>query len=347
MIRQIRTMAFRFGVSAACVLVLSDVAAGCAGQATAPEPAAPAQAAEKPADKPVDKPADQPALSPEKKQIDDLFKEASLWGVGSYQQRVNAATDKLKAMGEPALRYIIDKKLDTSDTLVTRPIEQIVYAAGEKAIDLLLAKLPDPSKQVRRNVINLLAGLKATKAAPEIAKLIDDPDMRGAAIFALGAIGVKDTTPKICEALKDPKERIRITAAVALGKIADPATAEALIGALADEFPSVRFPAVDSLAKIGPPAEDALLKALGATEGKQRIHVISALGRIKSAKAVEPLTGLLLLEDWTLRAYAAEAIGNIGAKSALDAMKQAAEKEQHPFAKMRMTEAVEKLGAAK
>ncbi len=67
----------------------------------------------------------------------------------------------------------------------------------------------------------------------------EDPDVRGAAVLALGRIGGQNTFEPICSALQDDNKSVRARAAEALGTLGEYHAVGPLIGALegSDQYP--------------------------------------------------------------------------------------------------------------
>jgi len=75
----------------------------------------------------------------------------------------------------------------------------------------------------------------------------------------------------------------------------------------------------------------------------RRKNIAYVLGKIGSSKAVYPLITLLDDEDYNVRDAAAMAIGQIGDKEALPALKKALEKEKNSKVVKYLEKAIEKL----
>ncbi len=144
-------------------------------------------------------------------------------------------------------------------------------------------------------------------------------------------------------ALKDEDWAIRQEAAGLLGTFKDPRAVAPLVALLRDEDRSVREAAVESLRSIGTPAIEAvgacleqpdlslqeaasailstiadervlpsLIKALRSNDWIVRMHAAKALGRIRTADAVDPLLPLLQDKVKAVREEAAATLAAIG-----------------------------------
>jgi len=129
----------------------------------------------------------------------------------------------------------------------------------------LIGRLGDPDLDVRERaawgVLRIsTAGHDLQKALPDLFEAMarEDPPLRDYIAEAVGRIGPA-VLPRLVEALKDKRPRLRAGVAYALyelGRMAAPAI-PALRAALGDEDASVRKAAADALARIEPPGTRA------------------------------------------------------------------------------------------
>jgi HEAT repeat protein len=115
----------------------------------------------------------------------------------------------------------------------------------------------------------------------------------------------------LIRSLKEGNPSTRWGAALALGKIKNVKAVEPLILALADEQAMVRAEAAAALSVIGTPALIPLLGFLKSAQGETRIEVVTALGELQNAEAIEPLFQLLEHADDAERQAIADAIDAI------------------------------------
>jgi len=165
---------------------------------------------------------------------------------------------------------------------------------GNSAVEPLIATLQYPDDDVRWKAAIALGEIGNPDAIDPLILLLSDDDrfVRSRAAHALSMIGEPAVEPLI-HALKKGDPGVRWGAALALGKIKNPLAVEPLIFALADEQERVRAEAAAALASIGTPALGPLLGFLKGAQGQTRIEVMTALGELKNADAIEPLVQLL------------------------------------------------------
>lgn len=267
--------------------------------------------------------------------LDELWRDSCLWEVGSNTEKVPAARNAMIARGDAALAYIIPDKLDTKDTLITRALSVIITGIKGSATDRLRTALSNEKANVRRNAADLLGQLGDTASAGAIAKLLDDPDTRGGALTALGALKAQDAVSAVVAMLQrrdGVKERERVLAASTLGAIGGHDAEQALIATLGDDAAQVRFGAQAALEKLKAWAP-LVPKLLDKTNGHARLHAIAAIGRIGDRGAAPSLVPLLWDDAAVVRGFAAEALGRCRRPEDVETLKVALAKETDAFAR--------------
>ncbi|MDP3564823.1 MAG: HEAT repeat domain-containing protein, partial [Methanoregula sp.] len=183
---------------------------------------------------------------------------------------------------------------------------------GNPAVGPLIRALQYPDDDVRWKAAIALGEIGNPEAVEPLIQLLSDEDrfVRSRAAHALSMIG-EPAVPSLVQALKKGDYGVRWGAALALGKIKNPLAIEPLIFALADEQAMVRGEAAAALASIGTPALAPLLGFLKGAHGKTRIEVMTALGELRNADAIEPLVQLLENADDDERKAIADALDAI------------------------------------
>lgn len=274
--------------------------------------------------------------------LDELWRDACLWEVGSNAEKVPAARQALIAKGDEALAHVIPGKLDTKDTLVTRALSVVVTGVKGSAAARLRDALEDPRANVRRNAADLLGQLGDAESAPLIAPLLDDPDTRGGALAALGALKSQAAAPAVVRVARGGagiRERERVTACVTLGGMGGAEAERALLALLSDASVQVRYAAEAALVAMS--SRDAVVPLLAPTaDAHARFHAIHVLGATGDATVAPKLAALLRDPSPVLRGVAAEALASFATAKERAALKAALAKETDPFARGKLEEAV-------
>lgn len=288
--------------------------------------------------------------------LDSLWIRASS-GELKYRDLVEPSKKALAEMPEQSVPYLVGK-LDTRSAREMHTLVDIFKRIGPAAVEFLVEALSSDNHDVVRLACRCLGPIEDEKATPPLLNLFLEEDfrVRSAAVKAVGEIGDTIATEEVIQMLSDSTETVRKSASVALGKIGDRKAIKPLVVALGDKHFSVRYTAVNSLGSLSPEANEELLRELenllqkkqseSLTE-EESIHlyfVTQALGEIKDKKAVGFLQEMLQVDDdWACRAFAAEALGEIGKVSVLSSLREAKEREKNRFALAKIESAIEKL----
>ena len=256
---------------------------------------------------------------------------------------------------EESLPYLVTR-LDTDDARERHALEDILVRIGPAAAKpvseaFLVEAGRTETTRGARLAAAVLGKIGEVCAIDPLFSVHEHHDwkVRGAIGGALGRIGTAETVPPLVSLLADENEVVRKSAAVGLRRVAahahddeqpdadaalalDRSVMESLARALGDQHYAVRYSSADALARIGEPALLLLLEIGegGATE--PRLMALRAAGRVGSRKALKPLVRALGDSDWAVRAYAAAAIGAIGAdRRSRRALERLVSSDPHPF----------------
>jgi HEAT repeat protein len=167
---------------------------------------------------------------------------------------------------------------------------------GRRMVEALLVASDSADVDVRKLVVDALAGIGSERATPRLAALLDDEDanVRGAAADALAAIGGAVALRALtATALCDREEAlVRFAALRGLARLEAPLTANDLASALAD--PLLRPVAFGALGRaLDPEGLEVLLKGLEAGSRATREAAIEALLRVVSRSDPEDADALV------------------------------------------------------
>lgn len=183
---------------------------------------------------------------------------------------------------------------------------QLARLKGETAFAALASAVDDSSPQVRAAVVAALAERGDEAAVPILApRLAKDKDkfVRKTTAYALGRFHGGERTAALATALRDKELEIRAAAAVSLGDHPDAGAVASLANALSDKNDFVRGRAA---------------RALG-VNGRSAAGSVTAL-----------ITLLTKDVDSEVRRQAANALGQIGDRSALPALHRA-KRDRDPY----------------
>jgi HEAT repeat protein len=295
-----------------------------------------------------------------KAKVDSLFIKAG-GGLEKYRDLAEPSKKALIEMGKDAVPYLLDK-LSTQDAREMWTLIEILGKIGEPAVMPLIDSLKSKSKDVVKLASRILGDIKDKRAVVPLIQLLDKEDFntRGYACESLGKIGDTTAFTQLSFCLKDSVEVVRKSAAVALGKMSamgrsafggkDVRAIPYLIEGLSDPHFSVRMTSASALVEIGEPSVKSLIELLNnpqtgrpPTDTIAVYLVIESLGKLKDKRAVNPLLIELESNDWTTRAFVVMALGEIGDKKAIKAIRNLKKIETHPFVLKKIEEILNKI----
>jgi MFS family permease len=156
---------------------------------------------------------------------------------------------------------------DSSDPRVSRALRRIDRVGGELVLREVIARLDDPSAE-----------------------------LRGEAARALGRIGSREATEELTARLSDPSSPIRIDVAHALGGIGDERAVPALVRCLAVGSPELRAACAEALGSIGGEAARIALASSLSGEEERSVAAMLAEAVTKAAGAEEGDAPMEVLE---------------------------------------------------
>ena len=276
--------------------------------------------------------------------VDSLFIRASS-GEVKYRDLVEPSKEALIEMGERAIPQMLTK-LNTRDARERHTIVDIFKGIGEIAVKPLVDCLDSSNDYTRRLAIRCLGDIESPLAVEPLMMIAghDDFRTRTGVMTALGKIGDQKAARTVVEGLSDSNEMTATAAAVACGKIKQGIDPEALILALNHRYYGVRYSAAGSLAEIGDEAVKPLIKYL--KSGKTDLstgYAIEALGKTGSKKALTVLKSMMVSDNWDIRAFTAEALGNIKTKKSKKILSKALKGETHPLVLSNIRVSLKKL----
>jgi HEAT repeat protein len=276
--------------------------------------------------------------------------------------RAASSALQFESMREPSRELLVENYEESIPYLVTQletdgarerhALEDIFVRIGTPAVEPLIEafeseRVNEETTRGLRLASYILGRLEDPSATRPLVAARTHPDwkVRGSIAGAVGRIADQEAVPALVAMLRDGNEVVRKSAAVSIRRVAekidegefvDRKLAEdavrALIVALDDRYYSVRYSAGDALAAIGRPAGHWLEVTAKTGEMRARLVAIRALGEIGDDDARDSLRKLLADEEWTVRAYAAQAIGRVGLDGgSRKDLQRMLESEAHPF----------------
>lgn len=201
------------------------------------------------------------------------------------------------------------------------------------AVPVLIERLAHPHPNVRKDTRSLLERIApdwpqtpaASRDLDSMLEAIRAGTATDAVIDAIGARGeaVVDSLKAMCD---EAEPATRIAAIKALGRTGSNRAARTLLDFLNSEDPALRDAAIDGFAAFGPTLRTAakepsvyesLNTAFKSAEEEVQLRLMDAFGWLGDERAIDSIAAFLKDRDWSLRAAAALALGQIGSSRAL------------------------------
>jgi HEAT repeat protein len=274
---------------------------------------------------------DEPPEDLVRKKVDSLF-VLSCGGLEKYRDQQQPAESTLVEMGAGAVPYLLGK-LNTQSAREKWTLIRIFGKIGEPAVMPLIDSLDSRDKEVTKLTIRIFGDIKDSRSVKPLVAMLDrdDYNIRNDACESLGKIADTTAFADVSLRMGDSVEVVRKSAAVAMGRMKDQRSIPYLVRGMSDRHFGVRMASGNSLVEIGEPSVKSLLSLLDHAEEPTMNLAIECLGRLKSREAVLPLSGKLKVEDWSTRAFAVEALCEIGDPRGVRAVKLMKTGETHPF----------------
>lgn len=162
---------------------------------------------------------------------------------------------------------------------------------GARAVEPVLAELANPNAKVQLAAVRTLGEIGDARAIGPLMQILADGriEARVAAAAALGRIGHPDAAPLLA-AKTGPGEapELRVAAIRALGCIHAPESGAALLRAAGDPVEEFRRAAADALVSLGADGIAAVVEGLRSAGGRTAEALLDALGRLMAAAADAP-----------------------------------------------------------
>ena len=213
-------------------------------------------------------------------------------------------------LNEDTLQRLIAQLGDAEPLKRWEAADTLSRTGDTRAVEPLLKALHDERESVRHAAARALSTLGAAAFPALVACLQqDDWRVREAAAIALGESGDERAIPLLIEALQDDAGEVVVQAAFGLGNFKDERVIAPLIQVLGQWDPSTET-AARALSRQGEPALQPLLDALRNDDDKISASAAEALGYLGDKRAVDAL--IEALENPEIRPFVVEALGRIG-----------------------------------
>lgn len=201
----------------------------------------------------------------------------------------------------------------------------LMQMADPSSVGPLIELLGHESPTVRMNAARALGRLRDPRVVEALTPRLKDadPSVRAAAVRTLGILQAQVPLESLLALLGDDHANVRESAADALGRLGKPQAADELAKLAGDAEPHVRVAAAVALVRMNDPRGVAMIKA-SLADPSDKVRERAAIAVLFASLSSESLAPCLIpsLADVspTVRLYAADSLGKIGSRPALDAL---------------------------
>jgi HEAT repeat protein len=249
-----------------------------------------------------------------------------------------ASIGALNSIGHPAMAARIHGLLGDDNPHVRESAVRIAgYFGYTSCVDDVIARCQDEHESVRAAALEHLPFLEDSRVFDTLRRALtsDTPRARAAAAHALGGVVAAEASAQLQKAATDHDTWVRYFSAISIGRRRDVSLLP-LLERLATSDPArhVRVAAIEAVGAIGNAGGEEALRILTpfatADEDDLANAAVRALGRLRSADALAPLSQAMRASDPRRRAIAAEALTTTDHPGAVDLLRWTASADGDP-----------------
>lgn len=236
--------------------------------------------------------------------MEELYRRASQWGVGTAARDTAEALDTLVAIGIPALEWMIERKLAGVDRFQVRTFAHMARNLGEDGRLLLAQQLLSDNDSKVRNALSICIEAGVKEAGPGIPALIERPTFQKQAVRAAGALGGEECVSALLPLAASQDRMLALSAMVSLAQIGSETaytTAEALL--TSSNYP-IRMAALSLVARFPLRAMDSADRLLFDSDERVARIGIEVLAAVGTPEALEKVAIRLMDPSAGLRIQA-------------------------------------------
>lgn len=252
----------------------ATVTPAASGNAAPPAPAAP-------------QPGSQ--TRPSDAELDEIYRKASRWGVGSAQQEVAENVNRLIAIGKPAIEWMVERKLAGADRLQIRTFVAVIKGIGSEAELVVAQKAFSATDTEIRNIIQIATDAQIKDIGSLLGGWMERPALQRQAVRAAGPLKATGAIPQLMRFLLSEDRLLARAAMVSLNEIGDPSTVTTAQAMLFSPDIMLRTAALELLCKFPESATatgEQLLKDIDEFRSRVGVTILGRLGGRENLRAV-------------------------------------------------------------
>lgn len=199
------------------------------------------------------------------------------------------ALDDLTAIGEPALRWMIARKLAKAVEPEVALISWIAIQVGGPAEEICVAAIDLTKEPVARAAIQVCQTAGFKRAGPRIIEAIAIPGLARTAIRSAGALEIVEAAPTLINLANGQDLALKRMAITSLGQLGDERSFALMQAQLESAEPEMRFAAINLLTKFRQRAVPLGKQLLTSSNEKSARAAIELLARIGTNEAINEI----------------------------------------------------------
>ncbi len=199
------------------------------------------------------------------------------------------AVDELTAIGEPALRWLIAKKLVNAGDAEVGLTSWIAIQVGGPAEEICVAAIDLSKETVAKTAIQICQFAGYKRAGQRIIEAIGIPGLSRIAVRAAGALEVTEAAPTLMALADGQDTTLKRIAITALGQIGDERSFDLMRKQLESVEPEMRFAAINLVTKFPQralPLGKQLLTSANEKIARTAIELLAKLGTDEAAQEI-------------------------------------------------------------
>jgi hypothetical protein len=221
-------------------------------------------------------------------ELEKIYAKATQWAVGTAQQEVADNLDKLVAIGEPALTWMIEKKLATASRLEQRAFVHVVGALGAPAKALIAPKVASANVDEARVALNIAIEADVKDASPFLAAAFQKPPLQRLAARAAGVLHSAQSATDLMGLAASEDRLVALNALLALAELRDKSSIGTGQAMLSSQDVTLRKAAISLVAKF--PEDAVIIGKRMLTSGDERsartgLELLAAVGDVSALEA--------------------------------------------------------------
>ena len=259
--------------------------------------------------------------------------------------------DAIKTIGkigsESCIGDLIESFQDAGPRLRVAIIQAMGHIHHKDSAGFLKNLLKKTDPDLKRMTLESLGMIRDRRSIPDLIVAMDDGDwmVRSGAIQALAQIGDRKCAGRLLKKLNDPDDIVKKEAILALGKLNYKKAVYFILPLIHNE--NLQTEILNTIRQLGIPDMDSFCKYFKQSHVRLKCRLIDLLSHIKNQGSIEFLVSCLNEEFFTVRCWAARALGNLKDRRAIPYLLKIQKEDPSKEVRKEATHALKRIGSRK